>query len=69
MVPKLSPCRPIQKYDDDDDDDEKLVPVHAMLAYGENIAPLILSLDTKQWRVVSFTSRPLYPGGRVHGTY
>ena len=38
------------------------VPVHCMKAYrgSRGVAPLILSLDTKWRRVVSFTPRPLY---------
>jgi hypothetical protein len=42
----------------------KVVPVHAMKAYGwsRGIAPLILNLGTR-WRcVVNFTPRSLYPG-------
>lgn len=68
MVPKLSPCRPIQKYDDDDDDDEeeeKRAPVHVIQVYVANITPLTLSLSTKR-RVVKFTPRPFYPGDRAY---
>ena len=67
MVPKLSPCRPVQKYDDDDDEEEeeKRAPVHDMQVYVANIAPLTLSLGTKR-RVVKVTPRPFYPGDRAY---
>lgn len=63
MVPKLSPCRPIQKYEEEEE--EKRAPVLAMLVYVANITPFTLRLGTKR-RVVKFTPRPFYPGDRAH---
>lgn len=47
MVPKLSPCRTIQKDDDDDDDDEEEEKV-PLCSRGANIALLTLIPSTKQ---------------------
>jgi hypothetical protein len=67
MVPKLSPCRPIQKYDDqyDEEEEENRARVRAMQVYTVYIAPLTLSLGTKR-RVVKFTPQPFYPGDRAY---
>jgi len=71
MVPRLSPCRTIQKdYDDGDDDDddyeaeeeEEKVP---LCSRGANIALFSLIPSTKR-RQVNFTPRPLYPGDRAY---